>query len=185
MYKIIGVLTISLFLSACMPTWTYDNQKYVSSGDAIQAAREDIRMKVNTVSPIDQPIANSILVYTPSLNWARNGVLISGAASEEQIRYVSTVLYYGYYSMAEGLKKRAIFNKLNIMEFSQRDPLTSRNYDYLLWLRLDGPDSAQWMISKANDTSSPTPLYTSPISDGGDRLSAFVNSIESYVRDSE
>lgn len=159
----------------------YDNQNYATSAEAVEAARQDIRTKVNSVPARKEPIANTVLVYTPSLAWARRAVLIRGNAGEEQIRYVATVLYYGFYAMAEGLKRRNLFRSIQISEFSQRDPLSGPNYQYLVWFRLDGPDSGQWMISPGDDTSAATPLYTSPISGGGDRIGSFVNSIEEYI----
>ncbi|MFK7976400.1 MAG: hypothetical protein AB8C02_09710 [Halioglobus sp.] len=184
--KKIGLIAIFVaFLTSCAATWTYDNQNYTTSAQAIEAARADMRGKLNSVTPLENAVKGSILVYTPSVNWSRNAVLVTGAASEEQIRYIATVLYYGFYAMAEGVKKRNIIETVDIKEFSQRDPLSAPSYDYILWARVDNPDSSQWMISPGSDTSSPTPIYTSPISDGGDRINAFVGSVSEYIAKSK
>jgi hypothetical protein len=87
--------------------------------------------------------------------------------------------------MAEGLEQRKTFSSLHVEEFAQRDPLPHPEYDYIVWARLDGPDSGKWMIAPGKDTSQATPLYISPISDAGDRLSKFVESVEQYLTKSK
>jgi len=180
MRKLLYLIIITLILSGCAATWTYDNTNYPTSAKAIEAVRQDVRVKVNSIQKLDKAIEDSVLIYVPSLHWSRKGVVVTGNASEEQIKYVATVLYYGFHGMAEGLKRRGLFKSTYISDFSQRDPLSAPNYKYLMWLRLDR-DEAQWMISPGNDTSLATPLYTSPISDGGDRVATFVKSVEQYI----
>lgn len=175
-------LAIAFGVSACASAWwSYDNKKYPTSEEATEAARQDVRRHVQEVQPRTAPLAESALIYTPSLAWSRQGVRTTGAASDEQIRYVSSVLYYGFYGVAEGVQRRGVFRAANITEFSQRDPLGDAKYQYVIWLRLDGPDQAQWMISPGRDTSAATPLFMSPISDAGDRIAKLVQSIEGYL----
>lgn len=172
----------SLCVAGCATaTWTYDNRNYPTSTAAAEAARSDVRQKVAAVPRREAPLSESVLIHTPSLSWSRQAVLVKPPVSEEQIRYVATVLYYGFYSMAEAVERRGIFDRTHIQEFAQRDPLSNPTYDYILWLRLDGPDSARWMISPGNDTSSASPLATSPIADPGDRILQFVQSVEHHV----
>ena len=175
-------LSLTLLLSSCATaTWTYDNVNYPTSAAATEAARNDVRQKVASVPRRDTPVAESVLIYTPSISWSRQAVLVTPPANEEQVRYVATVMYYGFYSMAEAVERRGIFQKTHLQEFSQRDPLANPNYEYIIWLRLDGPDSAKWMIAPGSDTSSASPLATSPISNPGDRMLQFVNDIERHV----
>lgn len=175
------ILLVAIPLMSACATWTYDNQSYATSAEATEAARQDVRRKVSAVHQRESVLADSVLIYTPSLAWARRAVLTDRNATEEQIRYVATVLYYGFYGMAEAVERRGIFNTVHIQEFSQRDPLSSPQYGHILWLRLDGPDMAQWMLSPGNDTSSAKPIFTSPTSDPGDRISRFVQSVEQQV----
>lgn len=179
------VLTIIIFTTMMMSgcaSWTYDGQSYPSSSTALEAARKDVQRKIMVVTPIDIPVAKTALIYVPSVKWSRNGVKVNGQASEEQITYIASVLYYGWHGMAEALRKRKLFENVDIKEFSQLDPLASRDYEYLIWLRLQDPDSAEWVITPANDTSTPSVIYTSPVLTGGDRINSFVNEIEEYVK---
>lgn len=179
------MLGLTLGLSACVTaSWTYDNQNYATSTAATEAARNDVRQKVASIPKRNEPLSQSVLIYTPSLTWSRHAVLVTHPANEEQIRYVATVLYYGFYAMTQAVERRGIFTKTHIQEFSQRDPLSDPAYDYILWLRLDGPDSAQWMISPGSDISAASPLATSPISNPGDRMLEFVQSVEQHVTSS-
>jgi hypothetical protein len=183
--KLGAVLLSSIALSTLLLTgcasFTYGGQKYSSSQAALEAARQDVRRAVSTVPRRESVAAGSILIYTPSTTWSRQGVAVTGAAGAEAVNYVALVLYYGYHGMAESVDRRNLFSSVDIREFDQRDPLANPKYDYLLWLRLDGPNSAQWMISSGKDTSAPTAVYTSPISDSTDRISHFVESIEKYL----
>jgi hypothetical protein len=169
-------------LSGCVTErWTYGKTNYPSSVEAIEAARQDIDARASAVPARNVPLAKSALLLTPSIQSCRQVVVTHGAASDELVRYVATVAYYSFYGMAEGLEHRKTFSSLHIEEFAQRDPPAHPDYDYIIWLRLDGPDSAKWMIAPGKDTSLATPLYVSPISDPGDRLSKFIDSVEEYV----
>lgn len=179
-HRLLIATTIAVGVSACA-TWTYDGESYTTSEAALEAARQDVRRNVSVVPPRTVPAGDSVLVYTPSLDWSRQAVRVTGAATEEQIRYVASVQYYGFYGMAEAVERRNLFSSTDIREFNQRDPLANPNYEYLLWLRLDGPDSAQWMISPGSDTSAPRAIFASPISDSADRVSQFVESVEQYL----
>lgn len=182
--RIIGFGLLLSILAGCA-TWTYDGRNYNSSMEAIEAARQDVRRKVAEVNEREAPLAGSVLILTPSVSWSRQAVVVTGAATEEIIQYIATVLYYGFYGMAESVQRRNIFRETSIQEFSQRDPLGNAQYDYLIWLRLDGPDSAQWMISPGKDTSAARSLYHSPTSDPGDRMARFVESVERHVQQAQ
>lgn len=177
---LVGLALITL-LPGCATTFMYDNQNYPTSMAATEAARQDIRRKVAAVPEREAPLAGSVLILTPSVQWARQVVVTTGTASEELIQYVATTQYFGFYGMAEALQRRRIFSNTSIQEFSQRDPLGQPDYEFIIWLRLDGPYSAQWMISPGKDTSAARSLFTSPVSDPGDRVSRFVESVEQYI----
>lgn len=181
-FRIFAFSLITLLSGCVTMTWTYDNQNYPTSTAAIEAARQDIRRKVSAVPPLEQPFAESALIFTPSIPFSRQGVVLTGNATEEQARYIATVLYYGYYGMAEAIDQRRIFATTHIREFDQRAPLSNSDYQYIIWLRLDGPDSARWMIAPGDDIAAAAPLATSPISDPQDRMIRFVQNVEDHVR---
>lgn len=180
--RIIAIALVALLVGCATMTWTYDNQNYPTSTAAAEAARQDMRRKVSAVPPLERPFAESALIFTPSVPFSRQGVVLTGNATDEQARYVATVLYYGYYGMAEAIEQRNIFATTHIREFDQRSPLSNSDYQYIIWLRLDGPDSARWMIAPGQDIGAAVPLATSPISDAQDRMIQFVQDVEDNVR---
>lgn len=167
-----------IIISACAPWYSYDGVKYSSSVEALEAARQDIRGKVSAVPKRANPIGGSVLVFAPTVKWSRQGVQVTGNVADDVVRYVATVLHLGWFAMAMAIEQRGIFETIHIQQFSQRDPLGNPDYDYLIWLRLDGPDDAQWMISPGDDTSRPQPLFVSPVADPADRITDFLESVE-------
>ena len=180
--KYVALLVVVVSLSGCTTIWTYAGVRYPTATAAEQAARSNIRQSLELISKRDTPLAESALIFTPSPTWARTGVLIKRHASDDQIDYVATVLYYGYYGMAQAIQKRGIFKNVEIQQFEQTDPLSNSAFAYIIWLRLEGPNSAQWMIAPGNNVSLASPITVSPISGVGDRIEQVLHGVQEYVK---
>ena len=178
-YRLVILVIVLSSAAGCATTWTYGEQQYETSEQALEAARMDMQRNVDSVPRRDRPIAGSLIVYTPSLAWSRQTVVTTGNASEEQILYVASVMYHGFYGMGEAVQRSGLFTSTQIREFSSTNPIEHSESDYLLWLQLDGPDKLQWMISRGNDTSSATRIFT--LADPNERVIRFVEDVEQYV----
>lgn len=185
MAKIFLFVLMTALLAGCATTYTYNGQQYQSSNAAIQAARTDIRGKVIAIPKLSKPLALSAIVFVPSLEWCRQTVKTHGHPSEKIVNYVQTVEYYGYYGMAQALQQRGVFKTTVIDEFAQRQPYAHPDYQYLIWLKLNGTNTAIWMIAPGGKPSDAQQLPISPLDSASDRASDFVQSVEKYIRNAE
>ncbi len=184
MTKVLIVAIAALLLASCATQYyRYNGKQYQSEPAAIEAVRTDIRGKVIAIPKMAHPLANSALVFVPSLEWCRQTVVTHGNPSNDDITYIQTAEYYGFYGMAQALQQRGVFNTLTINEFSQREPYAQPNYQYIIWLKLNGTSSATWMIAPGTNPDAAQQLAISPIDSASDRISDFVHSVEQYLRE--
>lgn len=185
MAKIFFIAIMAALLTSCATEYTYNGKQYQSSNAAIQAARTDIRGKIIAIPKLPKPLAESAVVFVPSLEWCRQAVKTHGHPSEAIINYVQSVEYYGFYGMAQALQQRGVFKTTVINEFSQRQPYAHPEYQYMIWLKLNGTDSAPWMIAPGDKPSEAQQLPISPLDSASDRASDFVRSVEQYIRNAK
>jgi len=185
MAKILLFALMTALLTGCATEYTYNGKQYQSSNAAIQAARTDIRGKIIAIPKLSKPLAKSALVFVPSLEWCRQTVKTHGHPSGAIISYVQSVQYYGFYGMAQALQQRGVFKTTVIDEFSQRQPYAHPDYQYIIWLKLNGTDSALWMIAPGDKPSAAQQLPISPLDSASDRASDFVQSVEQYIENAK
>ena len=185
MAKFLFFALMAMLLTGCAAEYTYNGKQYQSSNAAIQAARTDIRGKIIAIPKLSKPLAESALVFVPSLEWCRQTVKTHGHPSGAIISYVQSVQYYGFYGMAQALQQRGVFKTTVIDEFSQRQPYAHPAYQYIIWLKLNGTDSALWMIAPGDKPSAAQQLSISPLDSASDRASDFVQSVEQYIRNAK
>lgn len=174
---------IVIVLAGCATqSWKYGGVTYPTSTDALEAARRDISSNVSAVEALSNTVGSSVVVYVPTVGAAEKGVQVAGNASFEQVRYVASTLHLGWHGMADSLKRRNIFRRVDVREFDQSRPYGAQDADYVIWLELNSPESVRWWISTSRSMDNAQAIALSPVSDSRGRIGGWLSSVEQYVR---
>ena len=180
--KIISIiaLTIALpvFLSGCVPTYTYNNVSYASPSQALQAANSQFQRGVQNVDVRESSIAQSIKIVTPNSNLIRqNGVSVTGNAQPVIINYVRDLQIMAYDAMVDGIRRSNIFEQVKHSTAGSTFNQKIGSNDALLVLHSPGFGKFQWLLY-TDDSEARYPINHDASASFDFQLATFVDQLE-------
>jgi len=177
-FRILAVLLLTFGLAGCM-TYRYAGETYKTRAEAEAAQRARLEEGLNGVERRSQPVADFARVTIPDMPAVlTRGVLPGG--TEQARNYVATMLYNDYSAIVEAIKKRNLFEHVEVVQTPTPDQLTSANgrINIYLYLSSDRKRASWYYLS---DKTPNTPLNFDKGSEWRNRYKFFLDSIEALA----
>jgi hypothetical protein len=153
--KIAAMALIVPVLSGCMK-YTYGGRTFYDRNEAEAAQKADLATIRAAFKPRSTPLAKAGRVVLPAKTLLIDRGTREGASTEAR-DYVASSLYTSYRDMAETIRQRNIFDRLDIEESADGGHVTPKANEaviYIYWP--DNKTSGWYYISK---TTKLTPLH--------------------------
>jgi hypothetical protein len=174
---LIVLITIP-FLFSCTK-YRYGDRTFTDRKSAEAAQKEDIEYRFSAIKPRSSALAKYAKAVIPSKGLILERGLKPGGSAEAR-DYVASVLYLGFKAVPDGIRKRNIFEKLDIEDSSEAGHVTPKSGEIVIYLYMPDNKTAGWYY--LSEKTKRTPLhFDTGNPDKAQRTKYFIDSVEALV----
>jgi hypothetical protein len=183
MLRRLGICFVIVAIFSGCYHYRYGETWYSSAEDALKAAREETDRNLSLITSTTNPTNGRALVIIPSNNLIeKKGVRRTDNVAQTAVDYLVSIAEIGFIFRAEAVRKRQIFNAVEIERSENPEAAAIGEYDAIIFFTLKAVDQGQWFLKmKSKD---PMPIYAdTSLPRGVPRTTSWLNNIEKLVRE--
>lgn len=158
--KIAAGLLVVLLCTACAQTFFYDGKQFDSPAAAYGYQSRQYGDAIRAIPPLDAPVRSDAAVVLTSRPQIEHYQWQAGANIQPwQVKYLTDLVVFDQENMVRALRKRKIFETLEVIHSDGERPELS-GYDAVLYIYWPEPETIGWFFSSADMVHEPVPIST-------------------------